>query len=85
MTAPLTINDLKYKWMKTHAPAGLITDTVDDLEFAYLGSLGFTGTLDDRRMQKWPTGEYSYLKTLVGTQGKNETLNDLRFIYYAGP
>jgi len=77
-----TLNDLKYTWMKSHAPVGAITDTVNDLEFAYLGSLGYTGTLDDRRMQKWPNGEYAFMKSAVGTTAF-ETLNDLRYTYYS--
>lgn len=79
-----TLNDLEYTWFKAHAPAQLVTATVNDLEVAHLKQLGFTGTLSDMRLQKWPQGEYAFMKAAVGTAAF-ETLNDLRYKYYAGP
>lgn len=80
----LSGSDLKYTWMKAHSPAAAVTATVNDLEVGHLKQLGYAGTLADMRAQKWPNGEFAFMKAAVGTV-VTQTLDDLRNLYYAGP
>lgn len=55
----------------------------DDLEFQYLGSLGATGALDDRRSQVYGDEMHAYFAALSGlTPAQDYQLPDHQYAYY---
>jgi hypothetical protein len=54
-----------------------------DLEFAYLGSLGAAGTLNDRRRAIYGANQHAYFGALSGlTPTRLYSLNDHKLAYY---
>ena len=55
-----------------------------DLEYAYLGSLGATGSLSDRRAQIYGTDQFAYFSARSGlTPVILYSLADHQYAYYA--
>ena len=57
--------------------------SIADLEYAYLGSLGATGTLADRRLQIYGD-QFAYFSALSGLTPANlYSLTDHKYAYYS--
>ena len=57
--------------------------SIADLEYAYLGSLGATGTLADRRLQIYGD-QFAYFSARSGlTPANRYSLADHQYAYYA--
>ena len=55
-----------------------------DLEYAYLGSQGATGTLADRRSQIYGADQFAYFSARSGlTPANRYSLADHQYAYYA--
>ena len=55
-----------------------------DLEYAYLASLGATGTLADRRLQIYGADQFAYFSARSGlTPANRYSLNDHKYAYYS--
>lgn len=57
--------------------------SIADLEYAYLGNLGATGTLADRRLQIYGD-QFAYFSALSGLTPANlYSLTDHKYAYYS--
>ena len=58
--------------------------SIADLEYAYLGSLGATGTLADRRSQIYGADQFAYFSARSGLTPANlYSLTDHKYAYYS--
>jgi hypothetical protein len=87
----LTVADNRYDTFKRQTAAPTRVMSVADLEMLYYGYPAGKSLADARRAFWVPVGnesvmdaEYRVLKAAVGTVGKIETINDLRYLYYTG-
>jgi hypothetical protein len=46
-----SLNDAELRWLK--AQVGVTAETISDCWMQYLGSLGYTGTVNDRLLAYW--------------------------------
>jgi len=50
-TSTESLNDAEYRWLD--AQIGVDSTNLNDMWFQYLGSLGHTGALNDRKLKYW--------------------------------